>query len=58
MYKITPIQKIVFMVFALNLIFLFPACDKIFQPELADLIDTNSDGYDDRDILFLQKYLN
>ena len=58
MYKSNPTQKIVFMVFALNLIFLFPACDQILQPESAELIDADNDGYDDRDILFLQKLID
>ena len=58
MYKSTPILKIIFIGFALNLIFLFPSCDKILQPELAELIDADSDGYDDRDILFLQKLID
>ena len=58
MYKSTPILKIVFIGFALNLIFLFPSCDQILQTELAEIIDADNDGYDDRDILFLQKLID
>ena len=58
MFKSIPILKIVLIGFALNLIFLFPSCDQLLQPESAELIDENNDGYDDRDILFLQKLID
>ena len=58
MFKSIPILKIVLLGFALNLIFLFPSCDQILQPELAEIIDADNDGYDDRDILFLQKFID
>ena len=58
MYKSTPIIKIIFIGFALNLIFLFPSCDQILQPKLAEITDADNDGYDDRDILFLQKLID
>jgi hypothetical protein len=58
MFKSIPILKIVLIGFALSLIFLFPSCDQILQPELAEIIDADNDGYDDRDILFLQKLID
>ncbi len=58
MYKSNPTLKIVFMVFALSIVYFFPACNQILQPESAELIDADNDGYDDRDILFLQKLID
>ena len=58
MFKSIPILKIVLIGFALSLIFLFPSCDQILQPELGEFTDADNDGYDDRDILFLQKLID
>ena len=58
MYNKYLIFKILSMGLMVNLIFLFPSCDNILQPELAEIIDADSDGYDDRDILFLQKLID
>ncbi len=58
MFKSIPIRKIVSIGFIVNLIFLIPSCDQILQPESAELVDADNDGYDDRDILFLQKLID
>ena len=58
MLKSIPILKIVSIGFIMSLIFLIPSCDQLLQPESAELVDENNDGYDDRDILFLQKLID
>ena len=40
------------------IIFLFLGCTGIFKNESLEILDSNNDGYDDRDIFFLQKLIN
>ena len=58
MLKSIPILKIVSIGFIMSLIFLIPSCDQLLQPESAELVDADNDGFDDRDILFLQKLID
>ena len=40
------------------IIFLFLGCTGIFKNESLEILDSNNDGYDDRDIFFLEKLIN